>query len=221
MLPARGNFSVSAIGKGIVLILIFFAVAASAQQRYTKSVPSKGEILPGYTLSQFKEDLQSTSAHTIEGVWQYADDGVIFGIEQFTNPDFAKRIAYRIVLLQADDAALLPGTVIGYLAQGALPGHFDIWIYTHFDSEGIPAYPAKCDAALSADTRHISFKKNSKFKFRMRVNMSRMLPSLLKAFSISIEPELQASSLGFVKLFPTIDSDGSETNNSSLQIRYL
>ena len=221
MLPVRSKLPIISVRCILALIWALVAIAAPAQPRYTKSVPSKGDILPGYTLSQFKEDLQSISAHTIEGVWQYVDDGVIFGIERFSNPDFAKRIAYRIVLLQADDAALIPGTVIGYLSQGALPGHFDIWIYTHFNSDGIPLYPVKCDAALSADGRHITFKKNSKFKFKMRVNMSRLLPSLLKAFSISVEPEIQASSLGFVKLFPIYDIDGSDTNNSPLQIRYL
>ncbi|MDE6714893.1 MAG: hypothetical protein K2J74_00230, partial [Muribaculaceae bacterium] len=166
MLPIRSKLPIISVRCVVALIWTFVAIAAPAQPRYTKSVPSKGEILPGYSLMQFKEDLLSASAHSIEGVWQYTDDGMVFGVEQFTNPDFAKRIAYRIVLLQADDVALMPGTVIGYLAQGAEPGHFDIWIYTHFDSEGIPAYPTRCDAILSANSRHMTFKKNSKFKFK-------------------------------------------------------
>lgn len=218
---ARSSLFARIIRYAMFVPLIMWALSAGAAQRFSNSVPSKGDLLPGYDLMKFKNNLQHTAAHTIEGVWQYVDDGVILGIEKFSNPDFANKMAYRIVLLQADDVALLPGAVIGYLAQGAKPHHFDIWLYTHYNSDGTPVYPVKCDASLSSDGRNLSFKKNSKFKFRMRVNMSRLLPSLLKAFAISVEPELQSPSLGFVKLFPFHDYDGNQPVNSSLQIRYL
>lgn len=203
-----------------IIATIWFNPDAKAQQKYESSVPSHGVVLPGYSLDSFKETISSIPADRIEGVWKYVDDGVTLGIEQFADPDFADRIKYRIVLLEADDPVLMPGTVIGYLSVTAEPTQFYIWVYSVMNNEGIPANPVKCIAKLDVNTGTLIFRKEQPFKLRLRMNMSRLLPSLLKALSVSIEPNKRVLSQGFVKQFPN-DFHKSEKSTDNQTIIYL
>ena len=95
-------------------------------------------------------------------------------IERFSAPDFASRIAYRIVMLESEDFSLYPGTVIGYLAPSADSSKFELWLYS--ERRGSMLYsPTRLIATLSGSM--LTFSRTMVMKLKVRVSFARFLPS--------------------------------------------
>ena len=135
-------------------------------------------------------------------------------IERFSAPDFASRIAYRIVMLESEDFSLYPGTVIGYLAPSADSTKFELWLYS--ERRGAMLYsPTRLIATLSGSM--LTFSRAMEMKLKVRVNFARFLPSLFRGISITPDVKTETLPVGFSRIYPT----PTGTSGYGSGIRYL
>lgn len=200
-----------------VLLLLFVAVTALAAdgEYYGDTPPAQSQVLPGYSFDEVKDRLASCPLQTVEGIWEYPDEMMTVAIEHFESPQFSKKIKYRIVLLDSEDMSLLPGTVIGYIAESADNHKFELWLYGEQDGKRLLS-PGKCVATLEDDGTSLIFKQNS-LKVRVRFNLTRFLPKLFRFISVSPYVEKEELPVGFSKVYPAYDDNESQHH----EIRYL
>ena len=136
-------------------------------------------------------------------------------IERFSSPQFSRKLKYRIVLLSADDMSLLPGTVIGYIAESADNEKFELWLYSELDGK-ILTGASKCVATLDSDGNSLTFVRNE-IKMRVRFNVMRFLPKIFRFISLSPYKDGEELPVGFRKVFPSYDNNGSQPG----EVRYL
>ena len=181
---------------------------------YTSSVPDSAALLPNRSLKQHIEAMRKAHLDAIEGVWKYPDEMMTVAIERFSAPDFASRIAYRIVMLESEDFSLYPGTVIGYLAPSADSTKFELWLYS--ERRGAMLYsPTRLIATLSGSM--LTFSRTMEMKLKVRVNFARFLPSLFRGISITPDVKTETLPVGFSRIYPT----PTGTSGYGSGIRYL
>ena len=148
-------------------------------------------------------------------IWEYPDEMMTVVVERFTSPQFSHKLKYRIVLIDSEDLSLLPGTVIGYVAESADNSKFELWLYSEQDGINLLG-PGKCIATLNGDGTSLIFKRSS-LKTRVRFNLTRFLPKLFRFISVSPYIDKEELPVGFSKIYPAFD------DNESLhhEIRYL
>ena len=200
----------------IVLLLSATIAMADNDGKYFGDKPPKQSIvLPGYSPEEAKARLDSSPLQPIEGIWEYPDEMVTVVVERFTSPQFSRKLKYRIVLIDSEDLSLLPGTVIGYIAESADDSKFELWLYSEQDESNLFG-PGKCIATLKDEGTSLIFKRSS-LKTRIRFNLTRFLPKLFRFISISPYIDKEELPVGFSKIYPAFD------DNESLhhEIRYL
>lgn len=196
----------------IILLSVNMAVAGGS---YADAPPSQSEILHGYSYDEVRNRLDKSPLQPIEGIWDYPDEMMTVVVERFSSPLLSAKLKYRIVLLNSDDTSLLPGTVVGYISESADNSKFELWIYC--EQDGMMLHnAAQCVATLSDDATSLTFKRNS-LKARVRINLTHFLPKLFKFISISPYIEKEDLPIGFSKVYPAVDSNGSQYH----EIRYL
>ena len=194
-----------------MLMVASVAIAADAGEYYGDNPPSQSCVLPGYTPESARELLDASPLQPIEGIWEYPDEMITVLIEHFESPRFSRKIKYRIVLIDSEDMSLLPGTVIGYIAESADNHKF------YSEHDGMRLFgPGKCVATLTDNNTSLIFKKNS-LKVRLRFNLSRFLPKLFRFISIYPSVKEEVLPVGFNKIYPAYDDNGSIHH----EIRYL
>lgn len=199
-----------------MLMVASVAIAADAGEYYGDNPPSQSCVLPGYyTPESARELLDASPLQPIEGIWEYPDEMITVLIEHFESPRFSRKIKYRIVLIDSEDMSLLPGTVIGYIAESADNHKFELWLYSEHDGMRLFG-PGKCVATLTDNNTSLIFKKNS-LKVRLRFNLSRFLPKLFRFISIYPSVKKEELPVGFNKIYPAYDDNGSIHH----EIRYL
>ncbi|MEG0560183.1 MAG: hypothetical protein RSA66_01700 [Muribaculaceae bacterium] len=198
-----------------VLLCIITTSLCRANNYYDDAPPAKAIYLKNYTESNAKKYFESAPIQPLEGIWHYPDEEVKISIEQFSSPQFSSKFKYRIVLLSADDHSLLPGTVIGYITDSAQDDKFYMWIYGA-QSGSTLMHPQRCVAKLTEDKSIITFQM-PEFKFKLRINFSRFLPTLLKGIGISMEKKDEKLPRGFRRIYPSYDANGTSFST----IRYL
>lgn len=199
----------------ISLILLFSFNAYGVQKYYDDTPPRQSEILKGYSEDRVKAFLDSIDLDYLEGIWHFPEDMVTLSIERFSSHEFSERYKYRMVLLNAEDKSLIPGTIMGYILDSAQNDNFYIWIYSQQQGNKL-VMPQKCIASLSKDNNSIIFQKPA-LKFKLRINFARFMPSLFKGLGISAEIENKKLPLGFRRVYPSYDENGSDIS----KIRYL
>ena len=181
---------------------------------YTNTVPDSATLLPNRSLKQHIVAMRKAHLDAIEGVWKYPDEMMTVAIERFSAPDFASRIAYRIVMLESEDFSLYPGTVIGYLAPSADSTKFELWLYS--ERSGAMLYsPTRLIATLSGSM--LTFSRAMEMKLKVRVNFARFLPSLFRGISITPDVKTETLPVGFSRIYPAT----SGTSGYGSGIRYL
>ena len=198
-----------------MLMVASVAIAADAGEYYGDNPLSQSCVLPGYTPESARELLDASPLQPIEGIWEYPDEMITVLIEHFESPRFSRKIKYRIVLIDSEDMSLLPGTVIGYIAESADNHKFELWLYSEHDGMRLFG-PGKCVATLTDNNTSLTFKKNS-LKVRLRFNLSRFLPKLFRFISIYPSVKKEELPVGFNKIYPAYDDNGSIHH----EIRYL
>ncbi|MGN1246267.1 MAG: hypothetical protein ACI4UN_06505 [Muribaculaceae bacterium] len=181
---------------------------------YTTSVPDSATLLPNRSLNQQLDAMRKSHLDAIEGIWNYPDEMMTVAVERFTAPDFASRIAYRIVMLESEDFTLYPGTVIGYLAPSADSSKFELWLYS--ERRGSMLYsPVRMIATLTGSM--LTFKRTIEMKLKVRVNFARFLPSLFRGISITPDATTESLPVGFSRIWP----NATGISGYGSKIRYL
>lgn len=202
----------------ILLLLIMLATNSSifAEQTYYDDAPPRhSEVVRGYDMTKAYNYMDSTDIDILEGIWDFPDDMVTLSIQRFNDARFSARFKYRMVLLKAEDRSIPQGSVIGYIAETAIPHKYYLWIYSQSEGASLLT-PQKCVATLSKESDYLTFVK-PEIKFKFRLNFARFLPTLFKGISLSAEPSAEKIPLGFSRIYPTYDENGSKI----MQIRYL
>lgn len=181
---------------------------------YTNSVPDSAALLPDRSVEKQLAAMKSAHLDAIEGVWHYPDEMMTVAVERFKSPDFASRIAYRIVMLESEDFNLFPGTVIGYMAASADSSKFELWLYS--ERRGAMLFtPVKFIATLKGDM--LTFKRTVAMNMKVRVNFARFLPSLFRGVSLTPEIATEELPVGFRRIYPTT----AGTSGYGGRVRYL
>jgi hypothetical protein len=174
-------------------------------------VPKKSVILAGLDVDSMRVRLEETDMQPLEGIWYYPNEEMTLGIERYKGDH---NIGYRIILLESPDINLMPGTVIGYIANSAVDNKYQLWIYSQRDRVTL-VKPLECVATLNAAATTLTFDPPH-WKVKVRVNFARFLPSLFNGMSIVPEKVSERLPVGFRKIYP----EGSD-NNPFNRIRYL
>lgn len=198
----------------ILLTLISF-ISVSDEAFYEDIPPIKSIFLKNYSENSAIKYFEEAPIQPLEGIWHYPDEGVKLAIEHFESPQFSSKFKYRLVLISADDHSLLPGTVMGYITDSAQNNKFYIWIYS-LKSGSTLLHPQRCVAQLINDNSVITF-QTPEIKVKLRINVSRFLPTLFKGIGISVERTEEKLPHGFKRVYPSYDSNGSVSS----KIRYL
>ena len=204
----------------IIIFAVTFSCVLTARgdegtDYYGDKPPVESIVLPGYSEETARDRLSSTPMQPIEGIWEYPDEMMTLVIERFSSPQFSRKLKYRIVLLSADDMSLLPGTVIGYIAESADNAKFELWLYSELDGK-ILTGASKCVATLDSDGNSLTFVRNE-IKMRVRFNVMRFLPKIFRFISLSPYKDGEELPVGFRKVFPSYDNNGSQPG----EVRYL
>lgn len=181
---------------------------------YTNSVPENAEILRGYSIDSQKQRMEHLALQPIEGIWDYREEMMTVAIERFTSPQFSRHISHRIVMLESEDLELLPGTVIGYIAESADNRKYELWIYSEQNGTELSS-PQHCVATLTGNT--LAFKRMKELKVKVRVNFARFLPSLFRGITVAPEIKNEPLPVGFKKRYPLPAKD----DYSDDEVRYL
>ncbi len=200
---------------GAMLLLGILSATAADGDYYGDNPPAQTIVLPGYSPEEARQRLDNSPLQPLEGIWEYPEEMITAVIERFSSPQFSRKLKYRIVLIDSEDMSLLPGTVIGYIAESADNRKFELWLYSQQDGTRLLG-PAKCVATLNGDHTSLIFKKNS-LNMRLRFNFTRFLPRLFRFISVSPTIEKEELPIGFNKIYPASDSNGTQHN----EIRYL
>lgn len=169
--------------------------------------PEKSPILYGYSESFVKKQLDTGTADHIEGIWEFPEDRVTVAVETAaTSSDFLP-FSYQIVILESDNLEIVPGTILGYIADSGIDNEFNIWIYSSCNDSGILSAPVKCYAKLTENYRTIKIEKPG-IEPVIRINFARFLPGFFKGLYVSFKKKNVNSPAGMRKIYPT-DSDHS------------
>lgn len=191
-----------------LLAFIFLFVAVNV---LGIEVPEQSVVLPGIDEESFFQRLQATDMQPLEGVWYYPNEEMTIGIERWKGQH---NIEYRLILLASNDLELLPGTVMGYMAESAVPSKLQLWLYSQRRGLSLRD-PLECVATVNATHDVITFDP-PKWKVKVRVNFSRFLPSIFRGITVQPEHKQETLPIGFKKLLPA--EPGQNRNN---KVRYL
>lgn len=195
----------------ILLILTLSLPAESAQAAHKgieakalDNVPAMSLTLAGYdNAAVVTERMEAMPLHSIEGLWRFAAEGTLMAIERDDSreisPDEAGTMVYRMVIVNAADLSLRPGTVMGYLSPTAKRGVYDARIYTgRTDAATTLHSPKTCTLTLSdSDSRLVIARYGSSLRF----NWWRLLPYMYSRL-ISRREKSPGNIDGCLRVFP-------------------
>lgn len=166
-----------AIITGIMLVAAFLNVSFDcyASKKFIDTLPRFSKCEPNFSITKIREYLSSLPLHHIEGIWQFTNSGFTVAIvREHTSPHSinATPEGYNIVLIQAPNRALRPGTIIGAISRSATEGVYDARIYTK-SSGSIMTSPKGFSIKISNDDSRITFEQK---KGALSVNFWRLLP---------------------------------------------
>ena len=188
----------------LLLMLPLLAVAGNG-------IPKKSVVLDGLDVDSMRIRLDETDMQPLEGIWYYPNEEMTVGIERYKGNH---NIGYRIILLESPDINLVPGTIIGYIANSAVDNKYQLWLYSQRDRVTL-IKPLECVATLNAAATTLTFDPPH-WKVKVRVNVARFLPTLFNGVSIIPERVGERLPVGFRKIYPE-GGDGNPFN----RVRYL
>jgi hypothetical protein len=191
----------------ISLLLMLLPLAVTAGN----GIPKRSVVIDGLDMDSMRIRLDETDMQPLEGIWYYPNEEITLGIERYKGQH---NIGYRIILLDSPDINDVPGTVIGYIASSAVDSKYQLWLYSQRDRVTL-VKPLQCVATLNDNATTLTFDP-PRWKFKVRVNIVRFLPTLFSGMSIIPEKTGERLPVGFRKIYPE-GGDGSPFN----RIRYL
>lgn len=139
--------------------------------------------------------------NSVEGIWEYPDDGARVCIQADpTSPG-----SFSIYIISTPDCRLEYGDVIGRLHPTVDSRQFRLEQYTHKDKLTFTK-AEQCAATLSTDGESIRV-KSPKLKFK--VNLHTLLPRFWRVVRVSYDDPTENLPAGLVKVYPGYDHNGS------------
>ncbi len=181
------------------LILLMAACCQIVAAASHDDLPSSSSVLPDYDRAAVEKRLSELPMSTIEGIWQFADNGALVVIERYDSESGRSdgMLRYRMVVLYSPRLSVRPGTVMGYISMSAKEDMFDARVYTSFDGgaklSGLKDFRLK----LASDSR-LSFIKD---RSGVKLNLWRFLPYMYR-YSVSIKDDRPRDMDGCIKVFP-------------------
>ena len=192
----------------ILTLLLLMPLMALAKDGV---VPKKSVIIEGFDVDSMRTLLDESDMQPLEGIWYYPNEEMTLGIERYRGEH---NIGYRIIMLESPDITLVPGTVIGYIANSAVDNKFQLWLYSERSRTTLKK-PLECVATLNAKATTLTFDPPH-WKVKVRVNVARFLPTLFNGLSVIPERVGEQLPIGFRKIYP----EGGEGHPFN-RIRYL
>ena len=185
----------------LVIIAILIIIKSSITfANVIDDLPIESKIIDGYnTRDSVIENLKQAPLHSIEGVWQFVDNGAEIVIEQYT-PDAlynAPTHLYRIIIISSPMLSISPGTIMGYITTTAKANTYDARIYTQGELSGILSKPDKFTLTLN-DDKYLSF---SKYKKTIKANLWRWLPYVYR-IGLTINDTRPKGLDGCIRIYP-------------------
>lgn len=182
-------------------IILIMMTAYAATTAKASDVPSLSCVLPGYDRLSVEQRLDSRQLLPLEGLWVMPEEKMTVAIE--TDGEENGLPTYRIVAVEAANAAIDCGLVIGYAQPSADPGKLRLWLYSEWENE-TPSSPRQCVGTLTGD-RSITIAR-TKIGMRLSVNVMRFMPSVFGAFRLYPHVDKPTVNPGLFKTYPPEDT---------------
>lgn len=118
--------------------------------------------------------LSRSGPHRIEGIWTFRAEQITVSIERTSTSDGS---SYHIILLDAPNRRLRPGTVIGSLTPGASTGIYEARLFSSMDGKGLLSRPKVYYAKLTDSDSRIEFRSP---RHDYAINPAGLLPYALR-----------------------------------------
>lgn len=178
----------------IYFFLLLSAITVISVQGH-RNVPETGEQTDIDWI--FAEDYCSTSCSTeIEGIWDYTEEG--FTCLIMRNEGFNRADSYRMIVLESEDARLIPGVTVGHIFATPERNTFDMYIYTSYKSDRV-CRPKECMAKLSDDAQGLILKHR---RLKFSINPVSLLPWIWRLMTVRVDDPLYNMPRGLVKIKP-------------------
>ena len=187
--------------RAVVLACLAVAFAAVAGD-----VPQKSEVIAGVNPETAESLFRGRSLDALEGIWYYPDEKMMLCIESVASSPIPAAERYRIMVVEAEDMSIPPGTVIGYLEDAASPAKYRLWLYS-IEQSGVLQRPQECVATVGNGGRLIEIDR-TKLRIRVSANLTRFLPSIFRAVRVSPYIDREDIKPGFRKVYPPGDTVG-------------
>ena len=143
----------------------------------------------------------------VEGLWQLTGEGdvVVMVVRDDADGDTAASPSkFNIVAVEADNRALLPGTVLGSMTPTARPLTYDARVCTDLDSRGRPVKAARFTVKVESGS-HMSFMR---VNTGVRVSPIVLFPYFLRR-GMKIGSDRPRDLDGAIKIYPRVPVEGS------------
>lgn len=178
-------------------MLLAGADTLHAEKRLINSLPQKSSVIQNFSRSKLIDSLRKLPLHHIEGIWRFPATGVEVAIVRDNRSQRASADLYRMILLDSENRATRPGTVMGLITPAATPGEYDARIYTSALGSSL-ILPKNFTLTLSNDDSSLRFKQH---KSAITVNLWRLLPYLWR-YTIYPTNRSDQHSDGCYRIFP-------------------
>ncbi len=174
-----------------------------------------------YDIDRAIEICDSIPLDNLEGVWIYPEDNVTVLVLKNESPTLSSLPTYEISVVESSDCNVNPGELIGKITPTTDPKKYTVELLT--ERKGLDLLkPKTCVATLSSDGDALTLRhSSSKFKLRLNLNPSILLPklwrSIIRIGASSSGKESDNAPEGMIKIYPSYDGNGS----SRRQPRYL
>lgn len=186
----------------IATALIMGTMTAGARNpRPAPDVPATSLTLSGYEdTDSVRARMAASPLHIVEGLWRFPADGGLMAVERCDlGGEREGASQYRLVVVDAANRILSPGTVMGYLWATAKRGVYEARIYTSVNREGTQlCNPKYFTLTLDDQESRLSFRKH---KTGVRLNLWRLLPFMFR-FSVVRQDNRPDDLDGCVREYP-------------------
>lgn len=153
------------------------------------------------TEADIRDWCDSSILDSVEGIWEYPDDGARVLIQADpTHPG-----TFTISIISTPDCRLEYGDLIGRLHPSVDAKQFRLEQFTHKD-KSIFSKAENCAAILSSDGESLRV-KSPKLKFK--INLNTLLPRFWRIVRVSYDDPADKLPAGLLKVYPGYDHNGS------------
>lgn len=108
--------------------------ASATANDFLERLPKVSTVVSGYAAADsVRARLAEAPLTAVEGLWQMLDGGATVCVERYIDPSLpaaAQPATFRMVMVDAPDRHVRPGTVVGYVTATVKPDTYEARMYT-------------------------------------------------------------------------------------------